>query len=131
MWRDRPDIHLLHVSEVFFLAAGDGDGDTEDADDGAKCAVVWTSVEWGAVGGCGVGVWRGGGGGVDCEKGETGKGGGEEEGEVDVMGERERSLEFVWGGNLWVQEWVCAYYKHLGADSVFGFDRLYSISDVP
>lgn len=33
------------------------------------------------MGGCGIGVWRCGGGGVDCKKGEAGEGGGGAEGE--------------------------------------------------
>ena len=48
--------------------------------------MVWTSVEWDAVGGCGVGVWGCGGGGVDTEEGEDGEG--EEE-------ERERIVKCV------------------------------------
>ncbi len=47
--------------------------------------MVWASVEWDAVGGCGVGVWGRGSGGVDSEEGEGGEGEGEDE---EGVGER-------------------------------------------
>lgn len=78
LWRLWSDIHLLHAQSLFESAARDGDGDEENADDDAERALVWTSVEWDAVGGCGVGVWRRRGGGRDTEEGEGGEGQGEE-----------------------------------------------------
>lgn len=120
MRRHRPDIHLLHASEIFVAVTGDGDGDEEDAYDGVKCAVVWTQVDRGAMGGCGIGVWWCGGGGVDCETGEVGEGGGEEEGEdgggeeVDVIGERGG----FGMGDVLVPMWVYAFYRHCVVYSV-------------
>ena len=40
--------------------------------------MVWTSVEWDAVGWCWLGLWRGWGGGVDSEEGEGCEGESEE-----------------------------------------------------
>lgn len=68
------DIHLFHTESVFEPAVGDCDGYEEDADDDAECALVWTSFEWDAVGGCWVGVWRCWGGRGDSEEGEGGEG---------------------------------------------------------
>ena len=47
--------------------------------------MVWTSVEWDAVGGCGVGFWGRGSGGVDTEEGEDDEGEGEKEGGEGVV----------------------------------------------
>ncbi|MCJ1231913.1 hypothetical protein MMC12_008592, partial [Toensbergia leucococca] len=79
--RRRPTLHLLHAKPLLEPAAGHGDGNAQDADHGAECAVVRPSVERDAMGGGGFGVWRGWGRGVDSEEGEGGEGQGEREGE--------------------------------------------------
>lgn len=73
------DIYLLHAQSVLESVAGDGDGDEEDADDDVERALVWTSVEWDAVGWGWFGVWGCWGRGVDTEEGEGGEGEGEEQ----------------------------------------------------
>ena len=64
--------------------------------------MVWTSVEWDAVGGSGVGVWGCGGGRVDTEEGEDGEGEGEEgERVVKSVAFRRgisRDLLYIYGG---------------------------------
>ena len=79
-------VFSLHAGDVQLLAIGYGDGDEEDADDDFVGGVVWSSVKGEAVGRGWVGVWWGGGRGVDWKEGEEREG---------VVGEEETGGERV------------------------------------
>ena len=70
MWCCRTDIHILYVEPFQQHITGNCDRDEKDADDDVECTVVWSSVEWNAMGGCGIGFWRSRSRGCDSEKGE-------------------------------------------------------------
>lgn len=69
-----PDIHLLHPQPFQQSLASHGNSDEENADDDAERALVWTSVEWDAVGGRGVSLWGCGCRRLDAKEGEAGQG---------------------------------------------------------
>ena len=88
MRRSWPDLHILHSSTIFITVAGNRYGDAEDAHNDAKCALVWTSIEWDAVGRRRVGVWGCWGRGDHREEGQEAEAKRErdeawEEGEID------------------------------------------------